>query len=243
MSDKKDHSGMGRYGRSGRRLGSRDFGGSEWGLCGTRDYARRQLRQSKRTGRHWVRKLWRATSTTKEPQEGVHRAYGVFGVTFFWAHFSPAKEIAHATSIAAAARPPASSTSSGRASKTPANGFAQRQPHAHPAGHLQGAAFRRQGDPTFSSPKLGLPLTILLASFYWDNAIYFGMGPHRGEDNKLALHAPDGRQELAALRPAISANALTASSRAAATWIGKTVVSRASNSLARNCRGLCQGLR
>src|SRR5579863_815010 len=27
-------------------------------------------------------------------------AHGVFGVTFFWAHFSPAKEIAHAANIA-----------------------------------------------------------------------------------------------------------------------------------------------
>ena len=43
-----------------------------------------------------------------------------------------------------------------------------------------------------SSSPLGLPLTIMLASFYWDNAIYFGMGPHRGADGKLALTLPNG---------------------------------------------------
>ena len=31
-------------------------------------------------------------------------AYGAFCVTFFWAHFSPAKEIAHATAMAQAAK-------------------------------------------------------------------------------------------------------------------------------------------
>jgi hypothetical protein len=32
----------------------------------------------------------------------------------------------------------------------------------------------------------GIPGTILYTVFYWDNFIYFGMGPQRGQDGKLA---------------------------------------------------------
>ena len=41
----------------------------------------------------------------------------------------------------------------------------------------------------------GVPTTFLLTSFYWENFIYFAMGPARGEDGVLARHVPDGRQE------------------------------------------------
>jgi len=41
----------------------------------------------------------------------------------------------------------------------------------------------------------GVPVTFLQTSFYWDNFIYFGMGPQRGEDGALHLTFPiaDGR--------------------------------------------------
>ena len=39
-----------------------------------------------------------------------------------------------------------------------------------------------------------MPTTLLHTSFYWENFIYFGMGPQRGEDGVLAHHLPDGRQ-------------------------------------------------
>ena len=42
---------------------------------------------------------------------------------------------------------------------------------------------------------LGVPTTFLLASFYWDNLIYFGLGPKRGPDGKLAITLPmDGKR-------------------------------------------------
>ena len=46
---------------------------------------------------------------------------------------------------------------------------------------------------------LGLPVTILLASFYWDNFIHFGMGPKRGPDGKLAITLPMGGKKLAGI--------------------------------------------
>ena len=45
----------------------------------------------------------------------------------------------------------------------------------------------------------GIPTTFLLASFYWDNFIYFGAGPKRGEDDKLALTLPVGDSKMAGI--------------------------------------------
>ncbi|RKY92074.1 MAG: NmrA/HSCARG family protein, partial [Ignavibacteriae bacterium] len=42
----------------------------------------------------------------------------------------------------------------------------------------------------------GVPVTFLLTSFYWENFIYFGMAPQKGEDGKLALSMPMGDKKL-----------------------------------------------
>jgi uncharacterized protein YbjT (DUF2867 family) len=39
-------------------------------------------------------------------------------------------------------------------------------------------------------------VTLLLTSFYWDNFIYFGMGPQRGADGKFAITLPMGDKKL-----------------------------------------------
>lgn len=45
----------------------------------------------------------------------------------------------------------------------------------------------------------GVPTTSLLASFYWENLIYFGMGPKRGSDGKLAITFPLGAKKMAGI--------------------------------------------
>jgi uncharacterized protein YbjT (DUF2867 family) len=42
----------------------------------------------------------------------------------------------------------------------------------------------------------GVPTTFLRTAFYWDNLIYFGLGPQRGEDGVLALAYPMGDSRL-----------------------------------------------
>ena len=39
----------------------------------------------------------------------------------------------------------------------------------------------------------------MLTSFYWDNFIYFGMGPKKGPDGKLALTLPMENKKLPAI--------------------------------------------
>jgi uncharacterized protein YbjT (DUF2867 family) len=50
-----------------------------------------------------------------------------------------------------------------------------------------------EADGYFAS--IGVPATMLLTSFYWDNLI-FGMGPKKGPDGKLALTLPTGDKRL-----------------------------------------------
>ena len=41
-----------------------------------------------------------------------------------------------------------------------------------------------------------MPTTFLHTSFYWDNLIYFGMGPRKGPDGKLVFALPMGDRKL-----------------------------------------------
>lgn len=57
--------------------------------------------------------------------------------------------------------------------------------------HFDGKA---EANAEFTS--LGVPTTFLLTSFYWENLIYFGAGPAKGPDGKLALTYPMGDKKL-----------------------------------------------
>jgi uncharacterized protein YbjT (DUF2867 family) len=45
----------------------------------------------------------------------------------------------------------------------------------------------------------GIPVTFFLATYYWENLIYFGMGPKRGTDGKLSITFPMGDKKLAGI--------------------------------------------
>jgi uncharacterized protein YbjT (DUF2867 family) len=53
---------------------------------------------------------------------------------------------------------------------------------------------KAEGNAEFT--KLGVPTTFLLTSFYWENLIFFGSGPQKGPDGKLALVYPMGDKKL-----------------------------------------------
>jgi uncharacterized protein YbjT (DUF2867 family) len=59
--------------------------------------------------------------------------------------------------------------------------------------------FDGKGESDKFFTEAGVPTTFLLASFYWDNFIYFGAGPKRGEDGKLALTLPIGDSKMAGI--------------------------------------------
>jgi hypothetical protein len=69
----------------------------------------------------------------------------------------------------------------------------------------------------------GVPTTFLLTSFYWDNFIYFGMGPKKGEDGVYGITVPMGDRKL----PGIAAEDIGKSAygifKRGSEFIGKTV--------------------
>ena len=124
-------------------------------------------------------------------------AYGAFCVTFFWEHFSPAKELEHATALATAAKSTGVShviwsTLEDTRQRVPLDD--DRMPTLQDKYKVPHFDAKGEADAVFA--KLGVPTTYLRTSFYWDNLIYFGMGPKPGPDGKLAITLPMGDKKL-----------------------------------------------
>jgi uncharacterized protein YbjT (DUF2867 family) len=124
-------------------------------------------------------------------------AYGAYCVTFFWAHFSPEKEIAEARRLAEAAKQAGVqhviwSTLEDTRKWVPLSDG--RMPTL--MGNYKVPHFDSKGEANHVFSELGVPTTFLLTSFYWDNMISFGMGPKKGPDGKLAITLPMGGKKL-----------------------------------------------
>jgi len=124
-------------------------------------------------------------------------AYGAYCVTFFWAHFSPEKELAEAKAMAQAAKHAGLqhviwSTLENTRQWVPLSD--NRMPTLQ--GKYKVPHFDAKGEANQFFTALGLPVTILNTSFYWENFIYFGMEPKKGPDGKLAITMPMGDKKL-----------------------------------------------
>lgn len=127
-------------------------------------------------------------------------AYGAYFVTFFWAHFSPEKELAEAKNMAEAAKDAGLkhviwSTLEDVRKYVPLDDNSMPTLHGkYKVPHFDG---KGESDQYFIDA--GVPVTFMLASYYWDNLIYFGMGPKRGADGKLAITFPMGNKKMAGI--------------------------------------------
>ncbi len=125
-------------------------------------------------------------------------AYGAYCVTFFWDHYSPEKEGAEARNMAQAAKAAGLkhviwSTLEDTRKYVPLTD--DRMPTLQ--GQFKVPHFDGKGQVDHVFTDLGVPTTFLLASFYWDNFIYFGAGPKPGPDGTLALTMPLGSAKMA----------------------------------------------
>jgi uncharacterized protein YbjT (DUF2867 family) len=133
-------------------------------------------------------------------QQSFKDAYGVFCVTFFWNHFSPEKEMNHVKIMAEAAKQANVkhliwSTLEDTRKWIPLSD--DRMPTLME--NYKVPHFDAKGEADRFFVAAGVPTTFLLASFYWDNLIHFGMGPKRGEDGTLAITLPMGDKKLAGI--------------------------------------------
>ena len=149
-------------------------------------------------------------------------AYGAYCVTFFWAHFSPEKEKAQAAAMAGAAKAAGvkhviwSTLEDSRLSIPLSDDRMPTLMGQYKVPHFDAKA---EADAAFA----GVPTTYLLTSFYWENFIYFGMGPKKGPDGVLGLTMPLGDKKF----PAIASDDIGACAygifKAGDAYIGKRV--------------------
>ena len=124
-------------------------------------------------------------------------AYGAYCVTFFWAHFSPEKEMAEVQAMASAAK----KANLKHVIWSTLEDTRKWSPLSDPSiptlhGKYKVPHFDAKGESNHFFTDLDVPTTLLLTSFYWDNFIYFGMGPQKGPDGKLAITFPMGDKPL-----------------------------------------------
>jgi uncharacterized protein YbjT (DUF2867 family) len=124
-------------------------------------------------------------------------AYGAFCVTFFWADMSPENEKSQAANMSRAAKETGVqhaiwSTFEDTRKWIPLTD--NRMPTL--MGKYKVAHFDAKNEANHFFTDLGVPTTFLLTSFYWENLIYFGAGPKKGPDGKLAISFPMGNKKL-----------------------------------------------
>jgi len=124
-------------------------------------------------------------------------AHAAFCVTFFWAHLSAEKERAEAAALAQAAKAAGVkhviwSTLEDTRKLVPLSD--NRMPTL--LGNYKVPHFDAKGESDRLFRDLGVPTTCLLTSFYWDNFIFFGLGPKKGPDGVLAITFPMGDKKL-----------------------------------------------
>ena len=160
-------------------------------------------------------------ASMKKAFSGADAAYCV---TFFWDHFSPEREKAQARNMAEAAKDAGLkhviwSTFEDTRKSIPLSD--NRMPTLQGKYKVPHFDSKAEANPYFT--ELGVPVTFLLTSFYWDNLIHFGMGPKKGADGKLAFTLPMGDKKL----PGMAASDIGACAygifKRGAEFIGKSV--------------------
>jgi len=127
-------------------------------------------------------------------------AYGAYFVTFFWDHYSAERETAEAKAMAEAAKEAGLqhviwSTLEDTRQYVPLDD--NRMPTIN--GKYKVPHFDGKGESDQYFIEAGVPVTFMLASYYWENMIYFGMGPKKGADGKLAITFPMGNKKMAGI--------------------------------------------
>lgn len=151
-------------------------------------------------------------------------AYGAFCVTFYWAHMSPDREIANAKALATAAKA-AGVKHAIWSTLEDVRKFVPLTDNRMPTiqGKYKCPHFDTKGESNHFFSDLGVPVTFLQTTFYWDNLIFFGLGPKKGPDGKLAITFPMGDKRLAGIASQDIGKCAYGIFRRGKEFIGKTV--------------------
>src|SRR5437667_1039448 len=149
-------------------------------------------------------------------------AYGVYGVTNFWEHFSAEKEKVQAKNIADAAKAAGvkhviwSTLEDTRKLMEPGD---KRMPTLQEKYRVPHFDAKAEADAYFSD----LPVTYLVTSFYWDNLYMFKLAPTKGADGVYSWTFPMGNAKLAGIAAEDIGKTAYGIFKAGQQYIGKTV--------------------
>jgi len=151
-------------------------------------------------------------------------AYGAFCLTSYWEHFSPERELAQAKTQARAAKHAGlqhviwSTLEDTRRwvplsdNRMPTLMEKYKVPH-----------FDAKGEANAEFTVLGVPTTLYHTSFYWENLIYFGAGPKKGQDGTLAITMPMADKKLPGIAVEDIGKCALGIFKRGSEFIGKTV--------------------
>ena len=157
-------------------------------------------------------------------KRAFHGAYGAYCVTNYWELYNPDKEMTQARNLALAAKDANLkhviwSTFEDTREKVPLSSDQMptlmekyKVPH-----------FDSKGASNKFFTENGVPTTFMLTSFYWDNFIYFGMGPKPGPDGVLAFTMPMDDKKLSGIAAEDIGGCAYGIFKKGQEYIGKTV--------------------
>jgi uncharacterized protein YbjT (DUF2867 family) len=200
MSDRKVIAVVGATGAQGGGLARAilaDPGGGFSVRALTRDPNKEQAQALAAAGAEVVHADISDEESTRQAFEG---AYGAFCLTNFWESFSAETEITQAGNMARAAKAAGIqhaiwSTLEDTRTFIPLDD--DRMPTLQ--GRFKVPHFDAKEESNHFFTAAGVPTTFLYTAFYWENFIYFGLGPARGEDGTLAITYPLGTAKMPAI--------------------------------------------
>jgi len=151
-------------------------------------------------------------------------AYGAYCVTNYWEHFTPAKEVSQARNMAQAAK----AAKLAHVVWSTLEDTRKRVPLSDPRmptlmEKYKVPHFDAKGEADAMFAEAGVPTTYLLTSFYWDNFIYFGMGPKKGPDGKFTITVPMANARLSGIAAEDIGKCAYGIFKQGGQWIGKRV--------------------
>jgi uncharacterized protein YbjT (DUF2867 family) len=149
-------------------------------------------------------------------------AHGVYAVTNFWEHFSAEKEKAQAKNIAEAAKAAGVkhviwSTLEDTRQFMAADD--KRMPFLQEKYRVPHFDAKAEANAYFA----GVPATMLVTSFYWDNLFMFGLAPKKGDSGNYEWAFPMGSEKLAGIAAEDIGKCAYGIFKGGDAYIGKTV--------------------
>ena len=149
-------------------------------------------------------------------------AHGVYAVTNFWEHFSGDKEIQQAKNIAEAAKVAGvkhviwSTLEDTRKLMSPDDTRMPMLQEKYRVPHFDAKA---EANAAFA----GVPTTLLVTSFYWDNLYMFGLAPKKDDKGVYSWTFPMGEAKLPGIAADDIGKVALGIFKAGSEYIGKTV--------------------